>query len=92
MKPPAPDIDLEPPPGWKWQRRHGTPLGLEPETASGVLQISSPAWARQWRGMDLDAAVRRFVAGSGLGEVVSVAERRIAYGAGVLAELVSEKS
>jgi len=84
-----PDIVIELPPEWRWAQRDKAPLGLAPESASGALQISSPASSVGWRGGDLDVLVREFVAGSKLGEVLRVEQSDAPYGRMVHAEMVS---
>lgn len=86
-----PDVVIELPPDWRWQKQDGPPLGLEPSSGAGVLQISSPASATGWRGANLDALVRQFVIGSKLGEVVRVEEADVAYGRMVQAEAISKE-
>ena len=87
----VPDIVLELPAGWRWVQRDASPLGLEPGSGAGAFQISSPASSLQWRGADLDALVRKFAAGSQLGEVLRVTQSEVGYGRMVQAELVSDR-
>jgi hypothetical protein len=86
-----PDIKLGLPADWSWYHRDQSPLTLGPDTDSGVLQISAPAAGRSWRGdIDLDALIRRFVAGACLGNVLHVEIGEIPYGRCVSAQCMSE--
>jgi hypothetical protein len=87
-----PDIELELPTGWQFRQRNQSPIGLGPESETGVLQISSPPIGRSWRGnhFDLESEIRRLAPGMKLGDVVSVVPCNSAYGRMVRAEIVGE--
>jgi hypothetical protein len=71
------DVVLELPPTWRWQQRDRSPLGIEPASEVGVLQISSPSWAPGLRGVDLEEAVPNSAEGYAITEFFRAPDPRV---------------